>query len=383
MALMAETETPARAGVYAETIKKRSVSRQLINLGEVISEKALAGADPADVIEYMKGQTAKVERQHLPTAQAVKTSWTTQELYATEFAPLQWIVPDILPEGLAILGGRPKVGKSILALQIAGAVATGGKVLGRTVEQGPVLMICLEDSARRLRERMKAQGWPEDADVTFETAWPLFDEGGIERLGNTLTDKDYRFAGLDTFSRAAGASLDQDRVGEVTQIMAMIQGIGLETSTSTCLIDHFNKTAADNPIDAILGSTAKAAVPDVILGLYKQRGAATSVLRVVGRDLEDIELAVTLGGQHLTWQVATDEWGVVTDSVQSEVLDALEGLGGKATASELATATGKQRPNVYSELQELIGKGVVVKGEREGRAVPYMLASHDSRHTLL
>ena len=65
------------------------------------------------------------------------------------------------------------------------------------------------------------------------------------------------------------------------------------------------------------------------------------------------------------------------------MLEALEGLDGKATQSELAEATGKHRPDVYKQLQELIRKGLVVKGQREGHSVPYILVAEDARLKLL
>jgi hypothetical protein len=57
----------------------------------------------------------------VPEAAAAKSRsfYTARELLGTKFPEPRWIVPDILPEGLTPLAGRPKVGKSWLALQIA------------------------------------------------------------------------------------------------------------------------------------------------------------------------------------------------------------------------------------------------------------------------
>jgi len=46
------------------------------------------------------------------------------------FPPIRWIVPDVLPEGATILAGRPKLGKSWMALDMALAVARGAYCLG-------------------------------------------------------------------------------------------------------------------------------------------------------------------------------------------------------------------------------------------------------------
>jgi len=69
---------------------------------------------------------------------------------------MRWAIPELLPEGCILLGGRPKMGKSMLALNIAIAVATGGTALGHyQVEAGDVLYYDLEGNRRRLQTRAR------------------------------------------------------------------------------------------------------------------------------------------------------------------------------------------------------------------------------------
>jgi hypothetical protein len=101
--------------------------------------------------------------------EARKTSWTWAELQKIDFPDLVWVVPDLIPAGLTTIGGRPKIGKSWLVLQMACAVGTDGRVYGRQVSQGKVPYLALEDNPRRLKMRAQKQLWPAEADVTFET----------------------------------------------------------------------------------------------------------------------------------------------------------------------------------------------------------------------
>src|SRR5262245_25770067 len=72
-----------------------------------------------------------------------------------KFPEPRWAIPDLLAQGCTLLAGPPKVGKSWLALNIAVAVATGGKALGTIdVEAGDVLLLALEDNGRRLQNRL-------------------------------------------------------------------------------------------------------------------------------------------------------------------------------------------------------------------------------------
>ena len=89
-----------------------------------------------------------------PARPTVKTSWTVAELLSTDFPEPPWAVPGIVPVGLSVLAGRPKVGKSWLGLQIAHAVGTGGMALNQRVTAGKVLYLALEDGPRRLKGRL-------------------------------------------------------------------------------------------------------------------------------------------------------------------------------------------------------------------------------------
>jgi hypothetical protein len=62
-----------------------------------------------------------------------RTRWTAGELLTAELPPTPWLIPGLLPIGLVILAGRRKLGKSFLALQMAGAIGSGGDFLGQRI----------------------------------------------------------------------------------------------------------------------------------------------------------------------------------------------------------------------------------------------------------
>ena len=80
---------------------------------------------------------------------------TAAELLGLELPPIRWSVQGLIPEGVTLLAGKPKLGKSWMALGIAIAISTGGVAFGtRAVEEGDVLYMALEDNHRRLRKRL-------------------------------------------------------------------------------------------------------------------------------------------------------------------------------------------------------------------------------------
>ena len=48
------------------------------------------------------------------------------DIMSTEYQPPCWIVPGLLPEGLTVLAGKPKIGKSMLSLNLSVSISTGG-----------------------------------------------------------------------------------------------------------------------------------------------------------------------------------------------------------------------------------------------------------------
>ena len=72
------------------------------------------------------------------------------DLMAREFREPRWAIPDLVPEGAAVVAGKPKSGKSWLALDWSVAVASGGMAMGNVqCEEGDVLLLALEDTERR------------------------------------------------------------------------------------------------------------------------------------------------------------------------------------------------------------------------------------------
>jgi RecA-family ATPase len=78
----------------------------------------------------------------------------------------QWLVPGWIPmEQVTLLYGDGAVGKSLLALLLGAAAATGTHWFGQPVKQGPVEFITAEDSEGELHRRLD--------DISRETKQPL------------------------------------------------------------------------------------------------------------------------------------------------------------------------------------------------------------------
>ena len=181
--------------------------------------------------------------------------------------------------------------------------------------------------------------------------------GAVERAG--LTDliaeaaKGYSLIVVDTLSRAFGRA-DQMDNADMTMLMSALQRVAIRYDLALLLIDHHRKAGAASladPIDDIMGSTAKAGVVDAAMGLYKQRGELDAVLKITGRDICERELPLHWDGASFKWtcQAAVPENDC--SARQREVLDMLKFLG-KAQVRELAEATGQDRGNLFRRCAE-------------------------------
>jgi RecA-family ATPase len=89
----------------------------------------------------------------------VPFSRTSRFFPASEFEgkhipPRPWLAPDLVPSGtVTLLGGDGGTGKSLLALQLACAVVTGGQWLGRAVAGGGAVFVSAEDDEAELQRR--------------------------------------------------------------------------------------------------------------------------------------------------------------------------------------------------------------------------------------
>ena len=86
------------------------------------------------------------QRTHSP-APATFSIITSDELLRKELPPPEWVLQDMLPVGLALLAGAPKVGKSWFALDLARQIVDTGH---------DCLYLSLEDNERRLKSRLES-----------------------------------------------------------------------------------------------------------------------------------------------------------------------------------------------------------------------------------
>lgn len=132
--------------------------------------------------------------------------WPT--IFAAENAEVDWLCEPLLEAGRVVALFSPaKTGKSLLALEIAAALASGRPVMGNPVrEPVVVLYVDLENSQDDIRERLTALGYgPDDLEnlryLSFPSLPMLDTEEGGRHLHEVATKHDARLVAIDTVSR--------------------------------------------------------------------------------------------------------------------------------------------------------------------------------------
>jgi len=337
--------------------------------------KALPDQDLAQELDGLI--TAKTKAKLRQSDGPPLETLTADEILTTDWPEPVWSVPGLLPSGLAILAGKAKVGKSWLALQIAQAVAAGGVALGERVTAGPVLYLALEDTPRRLRDRMTKQGWSAGLPCDFMALGEFYDQvgdlrnGGGEILARQIKHGGHRLVVIDTLGRSVGG--DHNDYTDMTLALAPLQEIAHNNNCTALLIDHHNKMAGGDALTDILGTTAKGAMVDTALGLYRERGKAGAKLSVVGRDVDEKNLELTMDWLTGCWQVEVGSDGVNLTDNQAEMLDVLEAIG-PAGCVDIAKALDRDKGNTYKDLADLVNRGLVSKAGKGRGNVKYEVA---------
>jgi len=251
------------------------------------------------------------------------------ELSKKEFPELKWAVPDFIPEGITLLCGPPKVGKSFMVLDILYNIATGGKVFNEIpVTQGEALYLALEDSPRRLQEREKLIRKVADATphLHYSTNWNRIGEGFEQNLEDWL-DKhpDTRLVAVDTLAkirslngRGKESYLSDYSVGNA------LQHIAHKFNVALVVVHHTRKAGADDPVDEASGTLGLTGSFDGVMILKKARGQCDGTLFVTGRDIEEEnEWAMNWNPDTRIWEFLGDANVYKISGQRREILDLL------------------------------------------------------------
>lgn len=216
---------------------------------------------------------------------------TAESIFYRPFETQPMIVEDIIPGGLTVLAGTPKIGKSWMALDLAISIAEGLPFLGKSTHKTGVLYYCLEDTYVRIRNRMHELADEPPDGLYFTTTSEKIGSGFTRDIVNFLRDhRDVELIIVDTLQKVRGTDdspgtgsygKDYEEVGKLKEIADL-------NNKSVVVIHHLRKMPDPNdPFNEIAGTNGITGVSDTNIVLKRTEGSMTAEMFIRGRDVEE------------------------------------------------------------------------------------------------
>lgn len=213
--------------------------------------------DLAKMDAHDQAHQADFPRDDSKRTEGARTSrfYSAATLKGKPINPREWLVHDLIPQKtVTLFGGDGGTGKSLLALQLAVAVASKGGWLGKGVETGPVIYMSAEDDNdelhRRLADILRAENRDWD-DIESLTVRSLAGEDALLAIeGQVSLIKSELFNELEHRAEGAAPALivvdtladvypsnENDRA-KVRQFIGLLRGLALRQNCAVMLLGH-------------------------------------------------------------------------------------------------------------------------------------------------
>ena len=162
---------------------------------------------------------------------------TAEDLQNRTYEPTHFLVDELIPEGLHILAGAPKIGKSWLALWLCLCVAQGQALWNFATTQGEVLYLSLEDSFQRIQTRLF--DLTEDAPPTlhFAIMADTLKRGLEQQIEQFLTEHpDTKLVVIDTLQRVRSTGNDNNLYANDYQDIGLLKRLADRRQIATLLM---------------------------------------------------------------------------------------------------------------------------------------------------
>ena len=303
-------------------------------------------------------------------------SINAETLLGMDFPPLEYVIPGYVVEGLTVLGGKPKLGKSWWACDASIAVATGGKAMGAVdCEQGDVLYLALEDNRRRVKDRLLTLCPARKLlninleRLTVRTVAPRIDTGLMVQLDKwRLGCANPRLIIIDVFLKVRPPrKKGEDPYSADYDAVTPLQRYASEHRLAIVLVTHTRKMEAEDPLEAISGTNGVTGAADAVLVL--SRDAKGTTLYGRGRDIEEIETAMRFDGGR--WSILGDADEVRKSDERRKILAALKESGDEIGPKAIADLAGMNATNVRSLLRKMVKGGEISQPRAGFYTVPF------------
>jgi hypothetical protein len=283
---------------------------------------------------------------------------TMETLLQTYYPEPQWAVEGLLPEGCLILAGKPKHGKSYLALTLGLAVAKQYRCMDHfRVTNGDVLCFSLEDYAKRVQRRLQRLYTAIESRHTMEFFYeaPKMSEGFGDRLRATLTSRpSIRLVIIDTLRCIRDSQTEQYNLyQEDSDFIGGLNQIAQNAGMTILIVHHTRKAKSEDVFEEISGTGGLRGATSGNMVLEETSGEADGMLRIEGKDFEHRQNVALRRKDDGSWGYVGEGEIYQVRATKRAVLDAISALGDDANAKDVWIAS---KVTNYSTVKTMLSR---------------------------
>lgn len=251
--------------------------------------------------------TKRYERNLNMTTKTKLTVIDGETLMDMKLPPTKFCVETLLPQGICMLGGAPKIGKSWLVLDLCIRIAKGEPIWSLPTKKGTTLYLCLEDPLRRVQERLNMLTDDVPPNAYFAIAAGTLADGLCEQIRKFVSEHpDTVLVAIDTFQIVRTGCIDTSYANDYGEVRQMKQ-LADELNISILLVHHLRKQGDSDPLNKLSGTTGISGAVDAVFVLDKsKRNAQGATLICTGRDIEYGEMELKLSKETCAWEMVSD-----------------------------------------------------------------------------
>lgn len=281
---------------------------------------------------------------------------TMQELFENIYCTNASLIKDLLYPGTYIFAGAPKIGKSFFVVQLAYHVSTGTPLWDLPTRKGKVLYLALEDTYRRLQERMYRMFGTETTDLLHFSVSAGKLTNGLEEQIQLFLDEhpDTTLVMIDTLQKIREEESDSTYANDY-KVITRLKNLSDKHGVCILVVHHTRKLQSDDKYDMISGTNGLFGAADGALILQKEKRTSNkATLDVSGRDQPDLLFHLIRNEEQLVWdleEMETELWKEKPDPLLESVAEKItaDNPDWEGSASEFVALLGVDlKPNTLS-----------------------------------